>query len=67
MRLIRKAFGLDAKQTPGLWCDSSLEDSGFLGATHRTTDFGNEQFGASDSAYARAIGQIKSIVDRMEG
>jgi hypothetical protein len=67
MRLIRKAFGLDAKQTPGLWCNSSLEDSGFLGATHRTAEFGDEQFGSSDSAYAKAIGQIKSIVDRMEG
>lgn len=67
MRAIRKAFGLEARQTPGLWCDSTLEDSGFLGAIHRSATPDHNEVGQhSDRRYRDVIAHIKSVVNQLE-
>lgn len=67
MRSIRKAFGLEARQTPGLWCDSTLEDSGFLGAIHRSAGSDRHETGQqSDRRYRDVVAHIKSVVDQLE-
>ena len=65
MQLIRQAFGLDARQTPGLWCDSSLENSGFLGAVNRSSK--TDQPTRDNGSALNAIRQIKRIANRFEG
>ena len=66
MRLIRQSFGVDARQTPGLWCDPSLENSGFLGAIERsnTSSFGGPQHHHAANSANDAIQQVKRIVNQ---